>query len=271
MILHTTNPSYLMGWKVSCLVAPLLVIFAVRASAAGPSFDCSKASQSDDLAICASSELSTLELKMTQDFTYVRDHIDADQAKKLARASLQDRRNCYSNSECLKTILSKEIEAFEKLGVTNGGPVLVQSAPNQSNGPSYEVTTNFIREKLQDSFIYYSNEKNQGSVVAIDRSGSITVQYNYRDLLNSAEYGELNFNIRDLASDDGITYRERDGSVWLTCANKKFCIDEVRISGKHRAEKIEAHFYTVDYVKVVSALSHLLELLGGSRVKKDPF
>jgi uncharacterized protein len=94
-----------------------VVTFTVPAHAAGPSFNCLGVSQADERTICASAELSALELKMTQKFEYDRDNVNAGRARQLGKSFLQERRNCKSSFWCIKNVLSSAIQAFEDFGV----------------------------------------------------------------------------------------------------------------------------------------------------------
>jgi uncharacterized protein YraI len=154
--------------SVFCAALPL--VECLPAYAAGPSFDCSKASQPDERIICGSEELSALELKASREFAYVRDNVDAERARQTARAVLGERRNCGAKTDCIKGVLSRAIQNYETLGAPNNSLV---AAPAQLSPGSYSVLPN-----VSDGILNIRSGPGAGHsiVVAIPAgSGGVTI------------------------------------------------------------------------------------------------
>lgn len=45
------------------------------------------------------------------------------------------------------------------------------------DGPSLDFTMSYIQEKISQSFIYFSSDRNTGSQVSLDGSGNIAIQF----------------------------------------------------------------------------------------------
>lgn len=83
-----------------------------------PSFDCTQATEPDDLAICDSSELSTLEAAGADAFAQVsQDHAAA--AKAIARPALQARRDCGSDVACIEDVLMQALYSYWAAGAAS--------------------------------------------------------------------------------------------------------------------------------------------------------
>jgi uncharacterized protein len=128
------------------VIASFLGLCAVTgASAAGPSFSCSGVKASDERAICANGDLSALELRASTDFEYVRDHVDADKSRQIARQALKERRNCGRDVECIRRVLSGAIDAYAQLrnqdapAAPAAPPVVADDMPDDEPPPRHEV------------------------------------------------------------------------------------------------------------------------------------
>lgn len=80
-----------------------------------PSFDCTQATRPDELAICDSEDLSTLEAAGAQAFAQVSiDHQAA--AKAIARPALQARRDCGADAACIEDVLMQALYSYWTAG-----------------------------------------------------------------------------------------------------------------------------------------------------------
>jgi uncharacterized protein len=89
----------------STILACALICSAAAIStalAAGPSFNCATAKLPDELAICSSDELSSLERTMVSDLNYAMGIGDAPYLRKLAAENLHKRRACKSDVACVR-------------------------------------------------------------------------------------------------------------------------------------------------------------------------
>lgn len=85
-------------------------------------------------------------------------------------------------------------------------------------------------------------------------------------------WGKLEFNIRDVdqITADVDSQFSREG-IELVCANKAFCIQETLYDDTKHTKLVKADWGMVNAEKTKNALTHYRDLVGGSRVKKDPF
>jgi uncharacterized protein len=128
-----------------------LSVFPVLA--AGPSFNCSRASLPDERAICASTELSELEYRMAASYKSFKDE-NPDQARQLARSFLQQRRKCMDNLACIRDVLSAATQTYQN-------QVDVAVEPKSSDAQSIE---DFCLKKW-DSDPDFSNSKYKQCIV----------------------------------------------------------------------------------------------------------
>lgn len=90
-----------------------------RTIKAGPSFDCTRASYADEIAICSSPELSRLDEQVAAAYGYVREH-GGEQAARVTRdRSLRARRSCSSDVDCIKQVQIGVIKDYQRLGAPN--------------------------------------------------------------------------------------------------------------------------------------------------------
>jgi hypothetical protein len=145
------------------------------------------------------------------------------------------------------------------------------SPVRSDSSPSLDFTMNYIRERIQASFGYDLKDKDQ--VVIIDADGGISISWSYYNPIGTQDgirtnydHAQVDFNVRDLAN-DGISSLS-DQQVWLECSDKLFCIHESR--KRHTGPLTEIYFVSETSQKIANALAHFRELVGGSRVAKDP-
>jgi uncharacterized protein len=143
-----------------CFSLLVLAIAYSSARAEGPSFDCSGASRADEQAICGDAELSALELRAANEFKYLRDNVDAEQARRIARRSLSDRRQCADRTACIRQVLSSAVQAYEAAGAANPGSTTQTTGPQPAENQSqtieetcakqWDTDPNFSNSKYKD-------------------------------------------------------------------------------------------------------------------------
>ncbi len=89
-------------------------IVAIHSAGASPSFNCSNASYLDEKTICASAELSALELTASILFERAL-NVDQAKARLTARDFLGKRHNCGGDSECIRNLLQSAASAYQQL------------------------------------------------------------------------------------------------------------------------------------------------------------
>lgn len=97
------------------LVLVLLLVFHPVSWAAGPSFSCSHAATPDEHAICASEELSSLEMSMTWTYRRLRAELGIEAVVEIGRSGVRQRRSCGKNVKCLKASLIAQTAALQAL------------------------------------------------------------------------------------------------------------------------------------------------------------
>jgi uncharacterized protein len=86
------------------------------ASAAGPSFDCSKATADDEIRICNSDQLSELDRLMDDGFQFLKAQRGKKAANAVARPLLALRQSCGSDANCVMRRQVEAVQAYQKLG-----------------------------------------------------------------------------------------------------------------------------------------------------------
>jgi hypothetical protein len=89
-------------------VAPQLAPPAIPAKRIAPSFDCSKAPRSTDIAVCTNPELVALDLNNMKLYIKAKS-IDATATKAIFNASIKMKYACKANVDCIKQVYQKSI------------------------------------------------------------------------------------------------------------------------------------------------------------------
>jgi uncharacterized protein len=106
------------------------------AEAGQPSFDCSRASKLDEIAICNDAYLSQLDNIANEGYQYLRSTMGARQANSIDMPIIRKRQNCGSDKECIKFIQMEAINLFRGYGA----PI---SAPQNSPPPQVRNNNNY--------------------------------------------------------------------------------------------------------------------------------
>jgi uncharacterized protein len=109
----------------------------VCANAAGPSFDCKKASKDDEKAICGSAELSALDLRLAEQFKYALGFGNEQGVREIGRSILHKRRNCESNEQCIKEVILRGIKSYN-----DDQTPIDMATPSQPSPPNNEQAAN---------------------------------------------------------------------------------------------------------------------------------
>jgi len=89
-------------------VTPQLAPPAIPAKQTAPSFDCSKAPRSTDIAVCTHPELVALDLNNMKLYVKAKS-IDATATKAIFSASIKKKYACKANVDCIKQVYQKSI------------------------------------------------------------------------------------------------------------------------------------------------------------------
>ena len=92
--------------SVLCLSAPV--------HAAAPSFDCTKATATDEKAICADAKLSKLDVALNDGYTRMVAALGKDTANKVHAPFLRRRHACKANAACILKIGQSELPVLPK-------------------------------------------------------------------------------------------------------------------------------------------------------------
>lgn len=105
-----------MRWLISCAFATLVACLPVIAVAA-PSFDCRKASNASERAICADTDLAELDAEMARLYATSRTLAAPEKAAKIIadqRAWLKKRAACGTGVACLASRFRERIAELEE-------------------------------------------------------------------------------------------------------------------------------------------------------------
>jgi uncharacterized protein len=124
-----------------CLVAVTLSIcFCVDfVFAAQPSFNCSKASRPDEVAICSNETLASVDNVANNGFEYLRSKLGRSTANAINLPLIKKRQSCGGNYQC---ILNAQMEAINTF-ISYGAPIAI---PNLNGG--YHQQSNGARDEL---------------------------------------------------------------------------------------------------------------------------
>ena len=101
-----------MGFRSVLSAAAMLLLLGAGASSAQPSFDCAKASNAVERAICADPNLAALDVEMAAVYSAARAAVEGAAAEKLVaaqRAWMKRRGRCGGDAACLAAQISKRI------------------------------------------------------------------------------------------------------------------------------------------------------------------
>lgn len=146
----------------SKLAFPLLISVTISqlgsyAFAQAPSFDCSKSSTSDEIAICRDAELAQLDVSYANLFETARNTSNHDQAVKIARQSLRLRRSCGGDHECIKSVFLSAIHELTPL-TRDYSPPLEDSA-NPIGATKWSVSAQAVCYADSQSYEIFAPKK----------------------------------------------------------------------------------------------------------------
>ena len=110
-----------MGLKFAVSAFAVLLLLMAGSSFAQPSFDCGKASNAVEHAICADPELAALDLEMSAIYSQKRAAVDGSTAERLVadqRAWMRRRSRCGGDAACLMTQMRERIAELQQLPAT---------------------------------------------------------------------------------------------------------------------------------------------------------
>jgi len=113
-------------------VTPQLAPPAIPAKQTAPSFDCSKAPRSTDIAVCTHPELVALDLNNMKLYIKAKS-IDATATKAIFNASIKMKYACKANVDCIKQVYQKSIVNYGCIaaGKTSGCSAVPQASENK--------------------------------------------------------------------------------------------------------------------------------------------
>ncbi len=127
--------------SISCLVAAILSIcFCVDfVFATQPSFDCSKASRPDEVAICSNETLTIVDNVANNGFEYLRLKLGRAAANKIDVPLIKKRQGCGGNYQCILNAQIEAINTFISYGAPIAMPNLSGDSGQQNNGAREEL------------------------------------------------------------------------------------------------------------------------------------
>jgi uncharacterized protein len=126
-------PEWVMQLALALASTILLLFSTTLGTAAAPSFDCSRARTTDEIAICGNPQLSELDRRTTAAFNSARASAGERAAKEIARRFLSSRQQCGADAKCIRRRQVEAIESNQALSKptenTNGQPEESGSSP----------------------------------------------------------------------------------------------------------------------------------------------
>ncbi|MET0220795.1 MAG: hypothetical protein ABW213_09070 [Tardiphaga sp.] len=104
----------------------------------GPSFDCRRASNDDEIAICASPELSRLDRAIGDGFNYLRSRYGNRAARRVTDPMLRQRGDCEDDVACIKRVQQMTISLLQ----SRGAPIQAEPPAPPSSAPAAVDTPN---------------------------------------------------------------------------------------------------------------------------------
>jgi uncharacterized protein len=163
--------------------------------AASPSFDCTKATSTDDRAICANDELSSLEKTMNENFKYAMSVGDPGMVRDLARRNLVKRRACKDNIDCLRFALVAAIRSYHDEDTPEPKPEVAASTildlPSEGSlgvsvaDVSEEVAAS-LGTKSSGALIVKVSENGPAEAAGIKRD-DVILKFNGQDITNAQD------------------------------------------------------------------------------------
>jgi uncharacterized protein len=101
----------LMPLSLSAILTIILVSISIKANAA-PSYDCTRASTPDEIAICANPRLANLDVQVAEAFAQLREKIGSEAIRNLARSLLDMRRSCGADTTCIENAQRYAISSY---------------------------------------------------------------------------------------------------------------------------------------------------------------
>lgn len=129
--------------KINLCFVVFLLTFGV-ASAATTSFDCSKAKDPADLAICANEELAALDVKNAELFSAAKVN-SKQEATAIARSSYKAKVGCGADVRCIKNVYTESILSYQALSGNAQIPSTEEEIdPTEETPPVKEETTKAV-------------------------------------------------------------------------------------------------------------------------------
>jgi uncharacterized protein len=176
-----------------------------QANASTPSFDCRKAKQADEIAICANDELALLDNIQATGFKFVKDHSGKKFALIVARRHLKDRRECGEDINCIRSAMQVAILSYR----IAGAPVtLPDSRATKAASPTPDSIPSESNNRCAIEDWNYSDKANSIYINGRTTCASGKLLYSLYDA------GTGQFIASDFTFIEGFTFRSyTDGAV----------------------------------------------------------
>jgi uncharacterized protein len=229
-----------------------------NASASGslptaPSFDCSKASNAYEKAVCANPILSGLDNKLAIAYKNARaKSVDPEALRKTQVDWIKVTRQCVSDTSCIEKAYKDRIATLE--GVSHSQVAALPQLPATQNNPP--LTSEKQAQPLQASEVHES--KSSANVETHDAelvtTATVIIQeFNSNKLSASIKYKGKTVLIEGLANNIEPTRFRTPASVEITLKDSKSSIETVRIILEANEQQISlaTKLSKGDYVKAI--------------------
>ncbi|MDM9627378.1 hypothetical protein QTL95_15830 [Rhizobium sp. S152] len=190
------------GHLIECILVTFAIALAATVLAANPSaaasFDCRKATTTDERAICSNDELSALDDAMAAGYRQARKQAPSA-VKTLSRSLLAERRVCGGDVDCLKEAMTKAVRTYK--AIILGEPV---------DGGRKDKVYYGTRAGMQVSVVSRSGINSSNAVIAVEHRREDAVAFCREYVQNVTEkciQDELAIQLADKFSGDCKTGR----------------------------------------------------------------
>lgn len=175
-------------------VSPLLMVLSparAKAQPISPSFDCARASEEDELAICSSRKSTELDVVISIGNAWLQHRMGKNEVTRIGAPLLKERRACQSDLSCID---DRQLE-FANVLETHGAPITLPKWAEAGGGAPEEQLPTIIgqcsRTTIDDIGGRLMSDSNFSSGTSVSFSnGGYQVSYESESAIISSHVGD---------------------------------------------------------------------------------
>jgi uncharacterized protein len=220
-----------------CLPSMLLMVLGTAAQdsqSISPSFDCARATQDDEMAICSSRKLADLDVLIAIGFTYLQHQIGKSKTKRIGAPLLKRRQACQSDEQCIYERQLEFIKVLQAYGAPITLPNWTDASARKSDEPLPTIIGQCSRTIIDDigGRLRGDSHFNSGTSVSFS-NGGYQVSYDREPAIISSFVGDLvticltsvpeNCPLGDDRGKEYQTTNHRTGESWTLPDSQHSC------------------------------------------------